>query len=93
MIKGYKVQYSGMENPTKVLNRNGDVVAVVYTDNEPSDQYETAELLVRVLNSEDPEWQGLTAKDLPPDFSDEFLKGMRLAEALLRRRNTSEKTG
>ena len=46
----YTVVRSGFENPVKIKNSRGTVVAVIYTDKEPGDQYDTAEVIVDALN-------------------------------------------
>lgn len=42
----FKTKTSGYENPVKILNNNDVTVAVVYSNKEGGDQYDTANLFV-----------------------------------------------
>lgn len=44
-----KVELRGMENSVLIRNRRGAVIAEVFTDKEPSDQYEQAAAMAAAL--------------------------------------------
>jgi ribosomal protein L25 (general stress protein Ctc) len=70
----YQVRLTGLEMPARVLNRRGVIVAIIYTDKEPGDQYETAALIVDALNRQHTLAESVTSsRSIPCSLCDGIL--------------------